>query len=127
VWVLVVGLGKAVYRRLRYVTGDPRAVATASRRELEGFLRDQGIAVSSTATLEDLRRLVGEELGLDCRMFADAAARARFGPPEESRRAADAARVELKALLRRFRFELSVWSRFRGLVSLRSLRRGWQA
>jgi protein-glutamine gamma-glutamyltransferase len=126
-WVLVVGLGKALYRRLRYVTGDPRAVATASRHELEAFLRDQGIAVSSTATLEDLRRLVGEELGLDCRMFADAAARARFGPPDESRRAADTARKELKALLRRLRFELSVWSRFRGLVSLRSLRKGWQS
>ena len=126
-WVLVLGIGKAVFRRLRYVTGDPRAAATASRLELEAFLRDQGIPVPPTATMEDLRRLVSEELGLDCRMFADAAARARFGPPEGCRRAADTAREELKVLLRRVRLELSVWARFRGLVSLRSLRKGWQA
>jgi transglutaminase-like putative cysteine protease len=125
-WVLVLGLGKAGFRRLRYLTRDPRASATASRRELEGFLRDQGIAVPSTATLEDLRRLVAEELGLDCGMYADAAAKARFGRPDDCSRASAAARTELRALLRRVRSELSVWARFRGLVSLRSLRRGWQ-
>jgi protein-glutamine gamma-glutamyltransferase len=126
-WVVVLGLGKAAFRRVRYLTRDPRGSATASRRELEGFLRDQGIAVPSTATLDDLRRLVAEELGLDCGMYADAAAKARFGRPDECSRASAAARTELRALLRRVRSELSVWARFRGLVSLRSLRRGWQA
>jgi protein-glutamine gamma-glutamyltransferase len=124
-WVLLLGLGKALMRRLRYVTRDPREAATASRRELESYVRDQGIAVPPSATLEDLRHIVGEQLGIDCRMYADAAARARFGPPEGCDRASDAARQELRALLRRVRVELSVWARFRGLVSLRSLRRGW--
>jgi len=127
IWALVVGIGKTVHRRLRYLTRDPRRAATASRRELEAFLRDQGIAISPSATLDDLRRTVGVELGLDCRSFADAAARARFGPPGDSAHVANAARQELRALLRRLRLELSVWARFRGFVSLRSLRRGWQA
>ena len=125
IWVLVVGVGKAVQRRLRYVTRDPRRIATASRRELEAFVRDQGIAVPQSATLDDLRRIVGEELGLDCTSFADAAACARFGPPEDVRRGADAARRELRTLLRGVRYELSVWARLRGFMSLRSLRGGW--
>jgi transglutaminase-like putative cysteine protease len=124
-WVALVGLGKTLVRRLRYLTRDPREVATASRRELESYVRDQGIAVPACATLDDLRSILGEQLGIDCRMYADAAARARFGPPEDCGRASDAARQELRALLRRVRVELSVWARFRGLVSLRSLRKGW--
>ena len=124
-WVLLLGLGKALVRRVRYLTRDPREAATASRRELEAYVRDQGIAVPASATLEDLRHIVGQHLGIDCRMYADAAGRARFGPPEECGRASDAARKELRTLLRRVRFELSVWARLRGLVSLRSLRRGW--
>jgi hypothetical protein len=126
-WVLFLGMGKAAFRRLQYLTRDPRAAARASRRELEAFLRDQGIAVSPSATLEDLRRVVGEELGLDCGMYADAAGKARFGRPDECTRAAAAAQTELRAFLRRVRSELSVWARFRGLVSLRSLRGGWQS
>jgi hypothetical protein len=126
VWVLVVGLGKAMLRRARYLTRDPRRAATASRRELEGFLRDQGIEVPACATLDDLRWTVREELGLDGRSYAAAAARARFGPLADSRQGAAAARRELRALLRRLRGQLSSWERFRGFVSLRSLRRGWQ-
>ncbi len=124
-WVLAVGIGKAIYRRLRWRSRDPRRVATASRRELEAFLRDQGIAVPASATLDDLCRTVENELGLDCGTFADAASRARFGPPSDSNLGALAVRQELRSLLRRLRLELSVWARFRGFVSLRSLRRGW--
>ena len=124
-WVLTVGCGKAIHRRVRYLTRDPRRAATASRRELEAFLRDQGITIAPSATLDDLRRAVGEELGLDGRLYAEAAARARFGPPGDARRGSDAAHRELKSLLRRVREELSVWARFRGFVSLRSLRGGW--
>ena len=126
-WVALVGLGKTSVRRLRYLTRDPRELATASRRELESYVRDQGVAVPACATLEDLRHILDEQLGIDCRMYADAAARARFGPPEGCRGASDAARRELRAVLRRVRFELSVWARFRGLVSLRSSRRGWSS
>ncbi len=123
-WALVVGLGKAVLQRARYLTRDPRRAATASRRELEAFLRDQGIAIPASATLDAVRLAVWGELGLDSRSFVDAAAQARFGPPLETRRGAGAARRELSSLLRRVRSELSLWARLRGFVSLRSLRGG---
>jgi hypothetical protein len=118
----VIGLVKAVRRRLRYLTGDPRRAGGATRRELESFLRDQGVAVPPSATLDDLRRAVDDEVGLDASRFVAAAGRARFGPPTESPAAARRARTELRTLLRRVRGELSLWARFRGFVSLRSLR-----
>jgi hypothetical protein len=123
-WIVLVGLGKALVRRLRYLSRDPRRVATASRRELEGFLRDQGVEVPANAGLVDLQRAVHDELGLDGRAFATAAARARFGPPGTLEQGAATARREVKRLLRSARGELSLWARFRGLVSLRSLRTG---
>ena len=126
-WALVVGLGKAIVRRARYLTRDSRRAATASRRELEAFLRDQGIVIPVSATLDDLRLAVWGELGLDSRSFVDAAALARFGPPVGARRGAGAARRELRTLLRRVRSQLSLWARFRGFVSLRSLRGGWHS
>jgi len=115
-------VGKAVRRRSRYLSRDPRRVATASRQELEGFLRDQGVAVGANATLADLQRAVRDELGLDGRGFAIAVARARYGPPEAVEQGASAARLELRRLLRAARRDLSIWARFRGFVSLRSLR-----
>lgn len=125
-WAVAVGFGKAGLRRARYLTRDARRVATASRRELEGFLRDQGIEVPSSATLDDVQRTVREELGIDGRSFAAAAARARFGPAADADRSARAARGELRALLKHARRELSLWARARGFVSLRSLRGEWQ-
>jgi transglutaminase-like putative cysteine protease len=121
-WVAVVGIGKTVVRRARYLSRDPRRVATASRRELEGFLRDQGAAVPRYATLVTLQDAVYRELGLDGRAYAIAAARARFGPPHTVDQGAASARRELRRLLRAARSELSLWARFRGFVSLRSLR-----
>jgi transglutaminase-like putative cysteine protease len=121
-WVAVVGIGKTLVRRARYLSRDPRRVATASRRELEGFLRDQGVAVPRNATLVTLQDAVYRELGLDGRPFAIAAARARFGPPQTVDQGAASARNELRRLLRSARSELSLWARFRGFVSLRSLR-----
>jgi transglutaminase-like putative cysteine protease len=121
-WVLLLGLGKAAMRRARYLSRDPRQLATASRRELEDFLRDQGADVPQTATLATLQRAVNEELGLDARQFATAAARARFGPPAMGATEASRARDEARRIIRAARSELSVWARARGLVSLRSLR-----
>jgi protein-glutamine gamma-glutamyltransferase len=123
-WVLGVGLVKEIRRRGRYLTRDPRQTATASRRELESFLRDQGVAVPQCATLDDLRDAVHRELGLDGRRFVAAASSARFGPPQDARVRARAARRELRTLLKRARFELSLWARVRGFISLRSLRGG---
>ena len=122
VWVVVVGFGKAVVRRARYLSRDPRRIATASRRELEGFLRDQGADVPRNATLVELQRAVHIELGLDGAPYAIAAARARFGPPDTVQQGADVARRELRRLIATSRRELSFWARFRGFVSLRSLR-----
>jgi hypothetical protein len=120
-WILAVGAGKALVRRARYLSRDPRRVASASRRELEEFLRDQGADVPANAGLVALQQAVRTELGLDGRPFAAAAARARFGPPGTLDQAANARR-EVRRLLRSARRELSLWARFRGLVSLRSLR-----
>ena len=125
-WALLVGIAKNVVRRARYLTHDPRRVAAASRRELEAFLRDQGIAIPPSATLRSLQHTVQEELGLDGRSFTATAARARFGPPADTKQGAHAARRELRALLKCVRSELSLWARFRGFVSLRSFRSGWQ-
>ena len=119
-WVVLLGVGKALVRRARYLSRDPRRLATASRRELEDFLRDQGVDVAPNATLVALQRAVHDELGLDGRAFAAAAARARFGPPTSLGRASP--RQEVRRLIRAARRELSLWARFRGLVSLRSLR-----
>lgn len=121
-WALLVGVGKAGLRRSWYFTRDPRQTATASRRELEAFLRDQGVAISPSATLRSLQRAVRDELGLDARLFTAAAAQARFAPPPDAEAGARVVRRELRALLGRARSELSVRARLRGFVSLRSLR-----
>ncbi len=123
-WVAAVGIAKTLVRRLRYLSRDPRRRATASRQELEAYLRDQGVAIPAGATLDDLRHTVGLELGVDARQFADAAARARFGRPDDANAGAERARSELRSLLRRARGQLSLWQRARGLVSLRSLHGG---
>jgi len=122
---LGIGLAKWLRRRVGYLTTDPRRVAAATRNELEWFLRDQGVAVPRSATLEDLRRAVGEKLGFDAGPFVNQAGRARFGAPADTKLAARRARKELQSLLRAARGELSVVARARGFISLRSLR-GWQ-
>ena len=117
-----IGAAKLVRRRLRYLTRDPRRLATAARRELADFLTDQGLAVSASATPDELRQLVRHELGVDARPFAAALAEARFGPPRASAAAARTARRELRPLLRVIRRGLGRPARLRGLVALRSLR-----
>jgi protein-glutamine gamma-glutamyltransferase len=119
------GVIKWLVRRVRYLTIQPRLIAAASRKELEGFLRDQGVPIAASATLDDLRRAVGESLGLEARRFVEEAGRGRFGPPRDTRQSAQAARQELQLLLRRARGQLSFWARLRGYLSLRSLR-SWQ-
>ena len=117
-----IGAAKVIRRRLRYLTRDPRRLAGAARRELADFLVDQGLEVRPSATPDDLRQLVREELGADGRRFADALAEARFGPPDQSAAAAAQAHKELRALLRVIRHGLGRTARLRGLVALRSLR-----
>ena len=108
-------------RRARYVSRDPRRVAAACRQELADFLLDQRIDAARSATLHELGALVRGELAVDPDAFVAAATAARFGPPENARRAARDARRELRALTRTIRARLSARERARGLVSLRSL------
>jgi hypothetical protein len=120
-----IGAAKWALRRARYLTNDPRRVAAASRRELEAFLRDQGIAVPASSTLDDLRAAVWTDFGISGAAFAEAAGQGRFGAPPGTVTAAREARTEVRSLIAAARRELSPWARLRGFVSLRSLR-SWQ-
>jgi transglutaminase-like putative cysteine protease len=117
-----IGGVKVVRRRLRYLTRDPRRLASGVRTELADFLADQGIVVRPSATPEELDELVRRQFGADGRNFALALADARFGPPDASAAAAARARVELRKLLRSLRHRLSRSARVRGFLTLRSLR-----
>ncbi|HKI92519.1 MAG TPA: hypothetical protein VJ986_09470, partial [Gaiellaceae bacterium] len=126
---LLVGTGigavaavKLAVRRSRFLTRDPRRIASACRRELADFLLDQRIDAAGSATLPELGELLGRELAVDPSAFVAAATAARFGPPGSAADAAREARRELRALLRAVRGHLSRLERVRGLVSLRSLR-----
>jgi hypothetical protein len=117
-----IGLAKLVRRRLRYASSDPRRRAAAARQELADFLRDQRLDVPESATLDDLRRLLSTELGVNAAPFAAAAGAARYGRPDGAEAAARRARSELRALLRAVRSRLSTAERLRGWLAVRSLR-----
>jgi transglutaminase-like putative cysteine protease len=117
---LVVGVKLAV-RRARYLTGDPRRLAAACRRELHDILVDQRIAVSPSATVAELAALTQSELGVETAGLGMHATVARFAPPGYAREAARELRSSLRRLRRSLRQELSAWERARGLLSLRSL------
>ena len=113
--------GKIVRRRGRYLTKDPRRLASAYRRELVEFLADQRIDVPRSATLSELQALVRAETGVETRRLVQSLGLARFGPLGAAPRAARVARAELRAVKRRLRGALSVGHRMRGTFSLRSL------
>ena len=108
-------------RQLRYVTRDPRRIASACAQELADFLQDQRVPASQSATLHELGDAIADRYGVDADAFAREAARARYGPQGEARDAAGRARAELRALKRKLRRGLFVLDRLRGLVSVRSL------
>jgi transglutaminase-like putative cysteine protease len=108
-------------RRLRYVTRDPRRIASACARELAEYLHDQRVPATRAATMHELGEAIAERYGVDAGPFADAAAAARYGPQGEAHAAARRARVELRELKRKLRRGLFVLDRLRGLVSVRSL------
>jgi transglutaminase-like putative cysteine protease len=112
---------KLVRRKGRYLTRNPRRIASACARELAEFLQDQRVASSRSATLHELGETIAERYGVDAGPFARAAAVARYGPSAEARAAARGARVELRELKRKLRRGLFVLDRARGLVSVRSL------
>ncbi|HET7857104.1 MAG TPA: transglutaminase domain-containing protein [Gaiellaceae bacterium] len=119
--VLLFAAGKLARRRSRYLTRDPRRLATACRRELVELLADQRIDVPPAATLGELRSLVRDETGVELRRLVSALGLARFGPAAGAPAAARAARAELRAARRSLRRAFSAGARVRGTFSLRSV------
>ena len=118
---LLVAAVKLAVRRSRYLTRDPRRVASACRKELRDVLLDQQVEVPQSATLRELAELVEAEFGVDATAFGLHADAARFGPGAAATEAAKATRRDLRRLLRGLRRELTRFERVRGLLSLRSL------
>jgi transglutaminase-like putative cysteine protease len=117
---LVIGL-KALRRTIRFASHDPRALAAACRRDIIGFLADQGFELAPSATLTEVGAILDRYYAVDGRTFVRAAAVARFGPPDGADDAVSRARRELRRLRRDLRHQLSAVSRFRGAISVRSL------
>jgi protein-glutamine gamma-glutamyltransferase len=114
-------LVKEARRRARFAARDPRALAAACRRDLAGYLADQGVAVAPSATPRELGEIAERALGVDARRFVGALAEARYGPPRDARSRARRARTELRRLRGSMRRRLGTGQRLRGAVSLRSL------
>jgi protein-glutamine gamma-glutamyltransferase len=117
---LIIGI-KELRRRIRLAGNDPRKLAAACRRDIVGYLADQGFELPPSATLTEVGSLLDRYYAVDGRTFVRAAALARYGPPVEAEEAGNRARRELRRLRRDLRHQLSAVSRFRGAVSLRSL------
>jgi hypothetical protein len=118
---LAVATLKIVRRKLRFASRDPRELAAACRRDLVGFLADQGIDLPESATLAELGRTIERDYAIETRDFVRTATVARFGPPGEAGTALRRARRELRRIRRELSAQLGLVSRARGLVSLRSL------
>ena len=119
--VAAIVLVKVGRRKLRYVTRNPRRLASACTRELAEFLHDQRVPASPAATLQELSETISDRFSVDAEEFARVTTIARFGPLTEAGEAARRARTELADLKRRLRRGLFVLDRARGLVSVRSL------
>jgi transglutaminase-like putative cysteine protease len=117
----LIGLTKLVVRRARYASRDPRRIATACRRELVDFLRDQRLEAPPGATLAEVNEALEDRLSVSGQRFVAAATAARFAAPELAEDEARRARRELRGLLSAIRRRLTATERARGLVSLRSL------
>jgi transglutaminase-like putative cysteine protease len=112
---------KLARRGVRFLNRDPRGVAGACRRDLVGFMADQGVRVPESATPTELGQTLERQFGVDPVPLIEAVTLARFGPPEGAADAANRSRRELRRVRRALRARLSVPRRARGLVSLRSL------
>jgi transglutaminase-like putative cysteine protease len=118
---LAVVLLKALLRALRFATRDPRALAAACRRDIVGYLADQGVSVPGSATLPEIGATLERYFGVSADPFVRDLTQARFGRPAQSDVALHRARRELRELRRSLRRRLSAFNRLRGAASLRSL------
>ena len=119
--VAAILLLKAARRAWLFSARDPRALASACRRDVVAFLADQGVDVPASATHADLGEMLERYYAVQADAFVRDLTLARFGPPGEGRDALRRARRELRAVRRGLRRRLSAASRLRGAVSLRSL------
>ena len=119
--VAVIVVVKEVRRKARYLTRDPRRIASACTQELAEFLHDQRLPASRAATLHELSDTIADQFSVDAAEFARVATIARYAPLAEAADAARRARAELRELKRKLRRGLFVLDRARGLVSVRSL------
>jgi protein-glutamine gamma-glutamyltransferase len=117
---VIIGL-KALRRTFRFAGRDTRALATACRRDIIGYLADQGHELPPSATMADIGAALDRYFAVDAVPFVRSTTVARFGPPREADAALVRARRELRRLRRDLRHQLSVVNRFRGAISLRSL------
>jgi len=114
-------VAKQIRRGLRFATRDPRELAAACRRDLAGYLADQGVEVPSSTTPSELGALTEERFGVNAKPFVAALGAARYGRPAAARAAVRNARAELRGLRKRLRGSLGLADRLRGTVRLRSL------
>ena len=94
---------KAIRRSARFATRDPRALASACRRDIVGFLADQGVDLSPGATMPEIGAMLQRFYSIDATPFVRDVTVARFGPPARAgrRSAAPAATsASLRAALR---------------------------
>jgi transglutaminase-like putative cysteine protease len=119
--VVLFAVVKLVLLRSRFLTADPRSIATACRRELVGYLLDVGITIPRNLGFAELGAVVKKRTGVDSARLVESMGLARFGPPTASAAAAREAKSELRAVRRRLRQAIPFGRRVKGLFSLRSL------
>jgi transglutaminase-like putative cysteine protease len=112
---------KGVLRRISLRSRDARSVAAACRRDLAGYLADQGHEVPPSATPRELGDLTQQSFGVDASLFVAALTTARYATPAAAEGAARRARNELRGLRRGLGRSNGLFARLRGAVSLRSL------
>jgi transglutaminase-like putative cysteine protease len=121
VLVLLFALAKLVIRRSRFLSSDPRSIATACRRELVSYLLDVGITIPRNLGIAELGEVVLKRTGVDSHRLVESMGLARFGPPSTSAAAAREAKSELRAVRRGLRRAIPFGRRARGVFSVRSL------
>src|SRR5262245_6399221 len=119
--VLLFAAAKLSIRRRRFLTGDPRAIATACRLELVGYLVDVRITIPRNLGIAELGEVVLKRTGVDSHRLVESMGLARFGPPTATAAAAREAKSELRAVRRGLRRAIPFGRRARGLFSVRSL------
>jgi transglutaminase-like putative cysteine protease len=119
-YAVILGI-KTIRRSLRFATRDPRALASACRQDVVGYLADQGVDVPQSATLEDIGETLERYYAVNAQPFVRSLTQARFGPPAVASAALGAARQQLRDVRRALRQNLGFGSRLRGSASLRSL------